>query len=228
LGPRLLPLPRPAFATPPAGRSSRTPTLVSRRSIPLPPLFGSSCLRLVFPARFLDSSSTLAAWRLPHERGFRWSFPGLTISICRPEGRGAELIRTAESRRCAGAGVSAASFILRPYIRPLFISLSLSSVALAGWPLHEPTTLSPLQPPLVFIFSTCFSSPSSLSLSLSLSLVSLLWNGARWKIGCSGVAAAADQEGTTRRAHAEDEGGSRGDSKISSGCFDIVEIVGRC
>lgn len=62
-------------------------------------LSSGSCLLLVFPARFLDSSSTLAAWRLPHERGFRWSFPGLTISICRPEGRRAELIRTAESRR---------------------------------------------------------------------------------------------------------------------------------
>lgn len=94
----------------PARRFSRAPTPGSRtlvrqlaRSLGQPStslfLSSGSCLLLVFPARFLDSSSTLAAWRLPHERGFRWSFPGLTISICRPEGRRAELIRTAESRR---------------------------------------------------------------------------------------------------------------------------------
>jgi len=73
--------------------------------------------------------------------------------------------REPESRRsAAGRGASAASFILRPYIRrPLFISFSLSSVALAGWPLRKPIALlSPLQPPLVFI--PIFASSSLLSL----------------------------------------------------------------
>lgn len=52
-----------------------------------------------------------------------------------------------------------ASFILRPYIRPLFISFSLSPVPLAGCPFHRPLFPFPL--------FTCFSSfllPSSLSL----------------------------------------------------------------
>lgn len=97
-------------------------------------LSSGSCLLLVFPARFLDSSSTLAAWRLPHERGFRWSFPGLTISICRPEGRRAELIRTAESRRwCRGERRLVLSF------DPISV-LSLS-------PFRSPARSSPPPPP---------------------------------------------------------------------------------
>lgn len=102
-------------------------------------LSSGSCLLLVFPARFLDSSSTLAAWRLPHERGFRWSFPGLTISICRPEGRRAELIRTAESRRWCRSE------------RRLVLSFDPISV-LSLSPFRFPARSSPLPPPSPLLF----------------------------------------------------------------------------
>lgn len=137
-------------------------------------LSSGSCLLLVFPARFLDSSSTLAAWRLPHERGFRWSFPGLTISICRPEGRRAELIRTAESRRwCRSERRLVLSF------DPISV-LSLSPFRSPARSSPPPTLLPPpsagstrrsanLPAPSSFhLFLSLFSSRRVLSLSLSL------------------------------------------------------------
>jgi len=106
-----------------------------------------------------------------------------------------------------------ASFILRPYIRPLFISFSLSPVPLVGRPVPQTCSylLFSLYLFLFLIFAPC--------VSLSLSLCSFYFRRRAIKNrllrGCYGIDVAIRHEWIKEV------------TGISSGCFDIVEIVGR-